>query len=102
MHLVQILLPLYDNDGQPFPPAEYARIRSELTERFGGLTAFARAPAEGFWKEEGDAVAKDDVIVLEVMADDLDAVWWREYRRELEKRFRQDAMVIRAQAVRLL
>jgi hypothetical protein len=47
-YLIQILLPLVDNEGQPFPHSDYMRVRSELTERFGGLTAFTRAPAEGF------------------------------------------------------
>ena len=46
-HLIQILLPLFDNGGQPFPRSDYMRVRSELTERFGGLTAFTRTPAEG-------------------------------------------------------
>lgn len=38
MYLVQLLLPLYDNDGHPFPAAAYAELRAELTERFGGLS----------------------------------------------------------------
>ncbi len=50
MHLVQILLPLADNRGRPFPAAMLGDVRRELTERFGGLTAFTRAPAEGFWE----------------------------------------------------
>lgn len=32
MHLIQILLPLYDNDGQSFPQQEYSRVRDELME----------------------------------------------------------------------
>ena len=31
MHLIQILLPLYDNARQPFPPDEYLHVRNELT-----------------------------------------------------------------------
>ncbi len=49
MHLVQILLPLYDNAGAPLPRALYDRVREELSRRFGGLTAFTRSPAEGLW-----------------------------------------------------
>lgn len=45
MHLVQILLPLYDNDGRRFPTSHYESLRAELTERFGGLTSYSRAPA---------------------------------------------------------
>ncbi len=39
MQLVQILLPLLDNEGRRFQPAAYERIRAELIGRFGGLTA---------------------------------------------------------------
>jgi hypothetical protein len=96
-HLVTLLLPLYDNEGRPFPPELSAGVRAELTERFGGLTAFSRAPAEGVWMDEG-RTTRDEVIVLEVMAETLDRAWWGRYRRELEARFQQDAIVVRAQA----
>ena len=33
------------------------------------------------------------------MTEDLDRPWWRGYRRELEKRFRQEVVVIRAQEI---
>jgi hypothetical protein len=42
MHLVEILLPLNDNSGQPFGAGKYAAVREHLAERFGGLTAFSR------------------------------------------------------------
>ena len=47
MHLVQILLPVYGNDGEEILRDSYARIRDELVARFGGLTAFIQSPAEG-------------------------------------------------------
>jgi hypothetical protein len=100
-HLVTLLLPLYDNAGAPFPPELFAQVRTELTERFGGLTAFSRAPAEGVWKDEG-RTTRDEVIVLEVMAETLDRDWWGGYRAELERRFQQDAIVMRAQAYEAL
>ena len=95
-HLITLLLPLFDDEGRAFPPELYAQVRTELTERFGGLTAFTRAPAEGLWRDEG-RTERDDIVVLEVMADDLDRAWWSAYRQELEARFRQDAIVIRGQ-----
>jgi hypothetical protein len=101
MHLIQILLPLYDNAGNAFGEDLYAKVRRELTERFGGLTAFTRAPAQGLWQDEGQT-KHDDIVVLEVMAEALDAGWWRGYRKNLEKLFRQDQIVIRAQAVTIL
>jgi hypothetical protein len=94
--LVQILLPVYDNAGRHFPANHYNRVRSELTQRFGGLTAYTRAPAEGLW-ETASEVKRDDIVVLEVMTEELDRGWWRDYRRELEKLFRQDQIIVRAQ-----
>ena len=96
MHLVQILLPLYDNEGQRFGGDAFDRVRNELAECFGGVTAFRRAPAEGLWKDEGGAVARDEVAIFEVMAEALDRAWWAGYRAELERRFRQEKMVVRA------
>src|SRR4051812_26736105 len=95
-HLTQILLPLSDNEGQPFPSSDYMRVRSEITEQFGGLTAFTRGPAEGPWVEDGET-AHDDIVVFEVMTSELDQVWWASYRRRLEARFRQHSIIIRAQ-----
>jgi hypothetical protein len=37
--LIEFFLPTSDNDGSPFPKDEFERIRRELTERFGGVTA---------------------------------------------------------------
>jgi hypothetical protein len=101
MHLIQILLPLYDNGGQRFEQAAYSEVQKELTHRFGGLPAFTRSPAQGLWKNEGDTTC-DDIIVLEVMARDLNREWWGNYRSKLEALFRQDHVVIRAQLPELL
>lgn len=102
IHLVQLLLPLYDNAGRPFPAKRYTAIRDELTERFGGLTAYTRAPAQGLWQESDGPPKRDDIVVYEVMTDTLDRAWWRVYRRTLEQRFAQEELVIRSQAVERL
>jgi len=102
MYLIHILLPLNDNKGHPHERELFRAVADELTEKFGGLTAHTRAPAEGLWKEDSSATSKDEIIIYEVMAEDLDEKWWREYRRGLEKRFRQEQVIVRAQEVRLL
>ncbi|HEX8394466.1 MAG TPA: hypothetical protein VF665_19120 [Longimicrobium sp.] len=96
MYVVQIFVPLRDNDGVAFPRAVLDALRQELTERFGGVTAHLRAPAAGAWKDEEGDVARDDVVIVEVMVDDLDRGWWSGYRTRLEERLRQDEMMIRA------
>src|SRR3982751_988340 len=102
MHLVQLLLPLKDQDGKPFPRSQYRKIREVLTERFGGLTAYTRAPAEGLWEAGDDELAVDDIVVYEVMVEQLDREWWRTYRASLEDAFDQDELVVRAQEIERL
>ena len=102
MHLVQLLLPLRDNEDRPFPRAEFDRVKRELTDRFGGVTAYLRSPASGAWREEDGDVTHDDMAIVEVMDEDLDRPWWQSYRRDLEHRFRQDEIMIRATAAERL
>jgi len=100
--LVQILVPLYDNHGTRFGEEPFSRTRAELLGRFGGVTAYQHAPARGLWKTEDGEVAKDDVVIFEVMTPHLDRPWWDGYRRELERRFSQETLVIRALTHELL
>ncbi|NEX61165.1 hypothetical protein [Noviherbaspirillum galbum] len=102
MHLVQILLPAFGNDGTPMPRERFDRTRQELLDRFGGLTAYTRAPASGLWQEEDGRTMRDDVLVYEVMSEDLDRAWWADYRAALERRFEQIELVVRAQQVERL
>lgn len=101
MHTIEILLPLYDNEGTRFGAAPFAQVREELVAHFGGLTAFTRSPAEGLWEESGER-SRDEIVIFEVIADWLDRSWWRDYRAQLEERFRQDEIVVRAREVELL
>ena len=95
MHIVQFLLPLRDNERRPFSRADFDKVRTELTERFGGITAFLQSPAAGAWKEEGETVS-DEMVLFEVMVESLEREWWRFYRMELERRFRQERILVRA------
>lgn len=99
MHLIRLLLPLYDNDGNRFPARLLDTVFDELTDKFGGVTAYQRSPAEGAWKPPGERVVHDDVVLFEVTVDPLDREWWAGYRRTLEERFRQDKLLILAIAV---
>lgn len=101
MFLIQLLLPLYDNAGAPLGPPVLSEVRRELLERFGGLTAYSRAPAQGAWRD-GASVDEDDILVVEVMADTLDRAWWGGYRAELEQRLGQKELVVRCHAVEKL
>lgn len=101
MHLVQILLPIGKLDNKA-APAHHA-LRAELTDRFGGLTAYTRAPAEGLWQpEDRAATERDDILILEVMAETLDAAWWASLRYELETSLDEEEIVIRAMPIERL
>jgi len=88
--------------GTPFPRAHYDGLAHELTDRFGGVTAYTRAPATGLWEEPSGAKVRDDVVVYEVMADALDEAWWTAFRERLEAQFQQQEIVIRSHEIRRL
>ncbi|WP_081593607.1 hypothetical protein [Rhizobium mesoamericanum] len=94
-YLVEILLPVTHTRESR---ANLDRLRDELTERFGGATLHVDSPAEGIWDDDGE-VERDRIVVAEVMTDDLDRTWWASYRKELEARFRQEEIVVRASEI---
>ena len=102
MYLVELFLPLADNDNKPFPKAECSQVQQALADQFGGVTVYPRSPASGVWESEADEKQHDELIVFEVMADELDGEWWKNYRVALEAKFRQERILVRAQEVRLL
>ena len=57
--LIEILLPVSDKEGRPFTAGLYQSLRDELTERYRGVTAFTRAPAEGETKAGRKADVKN-------------------------------------------
>ncbi len=101
MHLFEILLPLRDKDGEPFPAAYYDDLAQHLTNTFGGVTSFLRAPAEGRW-HGGGSTQTEDIAVMEVMAHSYDRGWWTALKAELMGKFGQQELIIRCQMVDLL
>jgi hypothetical protein len=87
--------------GSSFPPEGYERLARELTERFGGVTAFARSPAEGRWRNDS-GTEHDDIVSVEAMAERLDRRWLSELRSRLMREFAQDDIVIRSYAIERL
>lgn len=102
MHLVEIFLPLNTNDGTPQPVELLRHVREHLTDQFGGVTAFTRNPAKGISLQQGNERSEDDIIIYEVMVEVVDRLWWQSYKRDLEERFQQDEILIRATAVNLI
>jgi hypothetical protein len=98
-HLVQILLPTRKSDGTEVPGEMFARVRAELTERFGGVTAYSRSPATGLWRSPEADIHRDEVIMVEVVVEMFDREWWAQYREQLEQRFGQEEVHARALAI---
>jgi hypothetical protein len=101
MHLVQLLLPLTNNAGTPFPRELFTEVRDELVERFGGMTGYTRTPVSGLWQDKDETV-HDELIIYEVMVASLELDWWRQYRAQLEQRFEQSELVVRAHEIQTL
>jgi len=95
-NLIQILLPANGGDEGIFE-----RLAQELTAKFGGVTSFIRAPAEGRWNA-GSHTERDDIAVIEVMVEDVDYGYWAGLRTRLEQALGQEQIVVRCQPVELL
>jgi len=100
--LVQILLPLYDNEGKMFSRKDYEQVRTELMKKFTGLTAYVRSPATGLWKTKRNTTIRDQMILYEVVVRKFDRNWWNNYRKKLIKRFLQESILIRISDVEVL
>jgi hypothetical protein len=101
MYLVQIVLPRADNSGQPFPREDFDRVKNELAQRFDGVTAYIRAPAEGVQKQN-QKLSSDDIVVLEVMTEQVDLAEWTARRQQYEKSFRQEKVIVRYIAISIV
>lgn len=94
MHLVQLFLPV--QRGGTEVPGSLREVEAELTERFGGVTSYARAAAEGLWKDDAGTAERDSIVIVETMVPIWDPEWWRSYRARLERRLGEKELLIRA------
>ena len=91
MYLIEILLPLCDNDGHPF-----AQDLSNRARRAYGTYDGVTAPPGRLPNETKAARIQDDIIVYEVMMEKVNRDGWKQYRVSLERTFRQEEIVVRA------
>lgn len=95
MYLFQLLLPLQDNSGEPYPPKEFDALKNELASEHGGVTAHIQAPAEGLWRQDAGETDRDQIVIFEVITEQVDLQRWRRRRADLERRLRQEQIIIR-------
>jgi hypothetical protein len=94
--LVQVLVPRRSGGNGESREADFAQTRAELVERYDGVTAYLRSPAQGEWTGPDGRVERDEVVMIEVVTDSFDRAWWRAYATKLAGRFQQEAIHIRA------
>ncbi|MFC3199459.1 hypothetical protein ACFOET_17690 [Parapedobacter deserti] len=95
MKLVQVFVPLVDNDGNRFPEEKFKDLQSALTEKFGGITVYRQMSIEGLWKETNKRTDKDMLAIFEVLADVVDTDYWEQLKARLATKFRQKDLLIR-------
>jgi hypothetical protein len=100
--LIQIFLPLSDNDGKRFAGNWYMSISHELNDRFNGVTIYQRTPVTGLWKKEEENTLKDELIIYEVIADQMDLDFWKPFRKQLEQQFKQEHILIRSYPIQII
>ena len=101
MTLIQLLLPAVDGE-QRVETERLTRTRHELVDRFGGITAYLRAPAQGVWTSSEGHREQDHMIMVEIVTKTLDRTWWRQYTAELARRFEQEVIHVRALQIEVL
>lgn len=101
MYLIRFYLPLRDNQGTAFPPQMFRAVEAELSRRFGGVTAHLQSPARGLW-QRGARMQADEVVTFEVLVEQANRSWWADYRKALERSFRQEKVMLTMQSVDVL
>lgn len=101
MHLMQIFLPVTDNQGNQFPQSLFNGVKDELAEKFGGVTAFTQSPAEGLWIKDHQT-QKDRILIYEVMTETMEHAWWSHFRKRMETLLKQERILIRSMVINLI
>jgi hypothetical protein len=100
-HLVQLFLPVGHGGDATATVDALSAVRGELVEKFGGVTAHLRAPADGLWLDDG-SIERDDVVIVELVVVTFDRAWWTSYKTTLEARFCQKSIHVRVMSLSVL
>jgi len=90
---LEILLPVANNNGKPFPKEMFSALEQELIKNFSGLTVYSSAPITGFWKPD-QKVLQQQLMVYELFLREFDPTYWEKMKRKLEKKFNQTEVMI--------
>lgn len=101
MNVIELFLPLDKGSGVSVEVERIEAIVKGLADRFGGVTAYTREPAEGMWRRP-TTIERDRILVVEIVVREVDDTWWRDYRSRLEEELEQDQIMVRVTPCRLI
>ena len=86
----ELLIPLLDNEGQPFEAEKIVSVRNQLLSRFGGCRMEPLNPHIGSWTE-AEQMYHDQLLMYTVDAprEDASLDWFIEYKESLKTEFKQ-------------
>jgi hypothetical protein len=86
----EMLIPLADNEGHPFPWSKIERVGNTLMEQFEGCRSQPLAPHLGLWKYR-DIVYREPLLLFTVDAprSDESLDWMLAYKQRLKRQFKQ-------------
>jgi inorganic pyrophosphatase len=100
--LIQLFLPLKNEDGKSFPDKYFDNVKETLTQKFKGLSIYSKSPVNGRWENSKSNIEEDILLVYEIMTDRVDLSYWEKYKQLLQKQFKQDTIVIRCLDISLI
>lgn len=86
----ELLLPLFDNEGNAFEPETFFDVQRRLLARFGGYRCQPLSPHFGAWMNE-ETTYYDKLLMFTVEAprSDESLDWFLEYKARLINEFQQ-------------
>lgn len=93
--LIQLFLPTTAENGKAFPGTYFHAVKQKLSKKFDSLSVYLKSPVIEHIKDDGPTLAKDTVLVYEVVSDSVETDYWSQYQQFLQKQFKQDDIVIR-------
>lgn len=102
MYLMQIFVPYGNSADGALREEPYMNLKQELTDRFGGVTVYSRAPVKGIWKPAPGQQEADDMIIYEVLLGKPDMSYWSSLKSRLEYIFQQQEILMRYYTVSIV
>jgi hypothetical protein len=86
----ELLIPLADNKGRPFPSSKIEGVGNTLLQRFAGCRCQPYSPYLGTWKHRGH-LYRDNLLLFLVDAprSDESLTWMLAFKERLKRQFHQ-------------